>query len=244
MPQRAPPEDPTLSVTSCVCRETVSDMSSPGQLQTIAEVPDHGFGPLGELAHGVLAECLGVPPTEPRLYLGYNTLPDPPFPASGYIAFPAVADAWRHCGQDLRVFLASAAGSLRAQPRTSAAAFSEQHQMLNRMLRVDSIALVWEVRLVRPTESVAGWTLTADALAGRAGREESGGTAAAEPALAAWALDRAGSALLMFAPTDGTADDIRDAGDLRDAADPVVTHLADVLNAQYEWTSAVFGADA
>lgn len=218
-------------------------MSNAGQFQTIAEVPDHGIGPLGGLAHGVLAECLGAPPAEPRLYLGHNTLPDPPFPLCGYIAFPVVPGAWRQCERDLLVFLASAAWSLRAQPRISAAAFSEQHQILNRMLRIDSIALVWHVRLTRPTESATGWRLTADALAGKVGQEEPG-EAAGERALAVWALDRAGSAALMFAPTNGTADDIEYVKHLLDVCDPVAIHLADVLKAQYEWTAAVFGADA
>ncbi|MEV5413010.1 hypothetical protein AB0K60_29765 [Thermopolyspora sp. NPDC052614] len=219
-------------------------MSSPEQLRSLTDVPDHGLGPLGRLAHGVLTECLAAPPAAPRLYLGHNILPDPPFPLSGYIAFPAVDDAWRASGQDLSIFLTWAAESLRAQPRPSAASFGEQHQMLNRLLRIDAIALVWEVRVVVPTESMAGWTLAADVLAGRVGREELADAAAAEPALAVWTVDRAGSAVLMFAPPGGTADDIAYAGDLLDSSDPVVARLADVLDAQYEWTSAVFGADA
>lgn len=39
--------------------------------------------------------------------------------------------------------------------------------MMQRMLRMDSIALAWQAWMILPIESVASWTLTADILAGR-----------------------------------------------------------------------------
>jgi hypothetical protein len=217
-------------------------MSSTEQFRPLTAVPGHGFGPLGQLARGVLTEYLAAMPSVPRLHLGHNTLPHPPFPLAGHMAFPVVQGAWRQCGEDLFVFLAAAARSLRAQPKPSGPVFSEKHLMLQRLLRIDSIAMAWEVRVLLPTESVAGWTLAADALAGRVGRQDLD-DGVAEPALAVWAVDRAGAALLMWAPADGTTDDIACSENLLDADDPVVTHLTDVLDAQYAWTSAVFGTD-
>lgn len=212
--------------------------------QTFEGVPDHGFGPIGQLARGVLTEYIDDAAPEPRLHLGHNTLPNPPFPVSGHIAYPVVASAWQQCGQDLLTFLALAARSLRAQPKAPSPGLSEQHQTLNRLLRVDSIAMAWEVRVVLPTESVAGWTLAADALAGKVGREELDGAAVAEPAIAVWAVDRAGVGLIMWAPSNGTAEEIACGADLLDTTDPIVAHLADVLDAQYEWTTTVFGTGA
>jgi hypothetical protein len=162
---------------------------------------------------------------------------------AGHIALPKVEGAWRLCGQDLFAFLALAARSLRAQPKPPGSAFSEQNRLLKRLLRIDSIALAWEVRVVLPTESVAGWTLAADALAGRVGRQDLDATDVAEPAVAVWAVDRAGAALIMWAPANGTAEDIACGENLLDADDPVVAHLTDVLDAQYTWTCAALGTD-
>jgi hypothetical protein len=217
-------------------------MSSAEQFRTLEAVSDHGFGTLGQLARGVLTEYVAATPPVPRLHLGHNTLPNPPSPVVGHIAFPVVEGAWQRCGQHLFAFLASAARSLREQPKPPGSVFSEQHRTLQRLLRIDSIAMVWEVRMLLPTESVAGWTLAADVLAGRVGRQDLDASVA-EPALAVWAADRAGAALLMWAPAGGTAEDIACDEDLLDADDPIVAHLTDVLDAQYAWTSAVFGTD-
>jgi hypothetical protein len=220
----------------------MSDVSSTEQFRSLEAVPGHGFGPLGQLARGVLTEYLGAMPSVPRLHLGHNTLPDPPFPTAGHLAFPVVEGAWQRCGEYLFAFLAAAARSLRAQPTPPGSVFSEQHLMLQRLLRIDSIAMACEVRVVLPTESVAGWALAADALAGRVARADLD-DGVAEPALAVWAVDRAGAALLMWAPADGMAEDIACSEELLDADDPVVAHLTEVLDAQYAWTSAVFGTD-
>lgn len=227
-------------------------MSDRGLLRTFEGVPDHGFGAIGRLARGVLDEYVKAPPPEPRLHLGHNTLPDPPFPLSAHIPYTVVEGAWRRSGGDLAAFLASAARSLRAQPKVPASAYSEQHRMLNRLLRVDSIALACEAYTLLPTESVEGWMLAADLMAGRSGRAELHESEAAERALVVWAVDRSGKTLLMNTPVRDMAGDAADDvsfGDVScldalDRTDPIVARLMEILDAQYEWITAVFGTDS
>jgi hypothetical protein len=215
-------------------------MSSPEQLRPLNGMRDHGFGPIGQLAHGVLADYLGAPPPAPRLHLGQNTLPDPPFPLASHIAFPAVDGGWEKCGEDLPTFLAASARSLRAQPVPASSVFSEQQRMMQRMLRMDSIALAWQARMILPVESVPSWTLTADILAGRADPTDLDPDDS-NPALLTWVVDRSGTALLAWTPADGAADQIA-VSDALDHDDPIIALLADLLDAQYTWTVAAFGA--
>jgi hypothetical protein len=214
-------------------------MSPPEKLRPFGQEPDHGHGMLGRLAHSVLSEYLDAPPSCPRLHLGQNTLPDPPFALTTHIPYAIPDGAWDNCEHDLIVFLESGAQSLRAQPVPDGAAFSEEHRLMQRMLRMDSIALTWKAQTLRPTESVANWTLTADALAGRLDPSDLT-SADSTPAIAVWATDRSGATLLGWAPAGGSVEEVHIGDDLS-TDDPIIELLAEMLDAQYTWTTRVFG---
>jgi hypothetical protein len=186
-------------------------MANKDQIRPLAGMPDHGFGFLGRLAHSVLAEYAGTAPPVPYLHLGHNTLPNPPFPMAAQVPFGDLSEGWRECGEDLAAFLQAGARALRDQPVPDISAYSEQIRILQRVLRFDSIAMVWH----------------------------DPGSAAFS--LVALVVDRAGNALAGRIPAGGTAADIEMTGDEPTAGDAIADLLRDVLLAQYEWTSAVFG---
>ena len=190
-------------------------MSPPETLRPIGQEPDHGHGRLGQFTHSVLAEYQAKLPSSPRLHLGQNILPHPPFPLSSHLRYPIPEGAWENCGRDLLVFLESGAQWLRGQPTPDGAAFSKEHRIMQWMLRVDAIALAWRAPDSKPADRV--------------------------PLLAAWVTDRSGAALLGRASAGGTAGDIAVSDDLC-IDDAVVALLTDILRAQYAWTTAVFGS--
>jgi hypothetical protein len=186
-------------------------MANKDQIRPLAGVPDHGFGLLGRLAHSVLAEYAGTAPPVPHLHLGQNTLPNPPFPMAAEVPFGDLSEGWRECGEDIAMFLRAGARALRNQPTPDISAYSEQIRILQRVLRFDAIAMVWHDP-------------------GRAAFS-----------MVALAVDRAGNALAGRIPAGGTSVDIEVVDDEPPAGDTIVVLLRDVLLAQYEWTSAVFG---
>jgi len=186
-------------------------MANKDHIRPLAGVPDHGFGPLGRLVHSVLAEYAGTAPPVPQLHLGQNTLPNPPFPMAAEVSFGDLSGGWQECGEDLAMFLRAGARALRKQPIPDISAYSERIRTLQRVLRFDSIAMVWH----------------------DPGR-------AAFPMVAV-AVDRAGNALAGRIPAGGTSADIEIIDDGPPAGDIIVVLLRDVLLAQYEWTCAVFG---
>jgi len=186
-------------------------MANKDHIRPLAGVPDHGFGLLGRLAHSVLAEYAGTALPVPHLHLGQNTLPNPPFPMAAEVPFGDLSEGWQECGEDLAKFLAAGARALRGQPIPDISAYSERIRILQRVLRFDSIAMVWH-----------------------------------DPRRAAFsvvvlAVDRAGNALAGRIPAGGTAADIQITDDEPAVGDTTAALLRDVLLAQYEWTSAVFG---
>jgi hypothetical protein len=215
-------------------------MSIEQQLRPLTGLPDHGHGPLGQLAHAVIAEYLDAPPRAPFLHMGQNTLPDPPFPMASAVHFADLTDGWRQFAPDLVGLLAAGARSLRSAHVPDGAAYSEPTQKLQKLLRLDSIALACEARAIEPTESVAGWTLAADVLAGRRDPQDLD-LDIARPSVVTWVVDRAGTALLGWAPASGTAGDITvTANEVPDH--PVIGQLRQILDTQYAWTTAVFGS--
>jgi hypothetical protein len=186
-------------------------MGNKDHIRPLAGAPDHGFGLLGRLAHCVLAEYAGTAVPVPQLHLGQNTLPNPPFPMAAEVFFGDLSEGWQECGADLAAFLKAGALALRNQPIPDISAFSERIRTLQRILRFDSIALVWH-----------------------------------DPARAAFsmvvvAVDRAGNTLGGRIPAGGTSADIEIVGGEPPADDAIVDLLRDVLLAQYEWTTTVFG---
>jgi|HubBroStandDraft_2_1064218.scaffolds.fasta_scaffold193398_2 hypothetical protein len=186
-------------------------MANKDHIRPLAGVPDHGFGPLGRLAHSVLAEYAGTASPVPHLHLGQNTLPNPPFPMATMVPFGDLSEGWQECGEDLVRFLRAGALTLRNQPVPDISAYSEQIRLLQRMLRFDSIAMVW-----RDPGQVAF-------------------------SMIALVVDRTGNALVGRIPDGGSAAEIEISGDEPTADDVIVALLRDVLLAQYEWTCAVFG---
>jgi hypothetical protein len=186
-------------------------MANKDHIRPLAGVPDHGFGLLGRLAQSVLAEYAGTAPPVPQLHLGQNTLPNPPFPMAAEVPFGDLSEGWQECGEDIAAFLRAGAQALRNQPIPDISAYSERIRTLQRVLRFDSIAMVWH-----------------------------------DPARAAFSVvalvvDRAGNALGGRVPAGGTSADIEIVGDKPSDDEVIVGLLRDVLLAQYEWTSAVFG---
>ena len=186
-------------------------MANKDHIRPLAGVPDHGFGLLGRLAHCVLAEYAGTALPVPHLHLGQNTLPNPPFPMAAMVPFGDLSEGWQECGEDLAMFLKAGARTLRNQPVPDISSYSERIRTLQRVLRFDSIAMVWHDP-ARTTFSMV-----------------------------AVVVDRAGNALAGRIPADGTAADIQVIDNTPGGDDVVAGLLRDVLLAQYEWTSTVFG---
>ena len=181
------------------------------QIRPLAGVPDHGFGLLGRLVHSVLAEYAGAPPPVPRLHLGQNTLPNPPFPMAAEVPFGDLSQGWHECHQSLVAFLQSGVMALRSQPIPDISAYSEQIRILQRVLRFDSIAMVW----CDPGRVMFS--------------------------LVALAVDRAGNALAGWLPDGGGLADIEVTDERPPADDIIVALLHELLQAQYEWTTTAFG---
>ena len=222
-------------------------MSSSDTLRSLDSTPDHGFGPLGRLAHGVLTEYAGRSLSVPRLHIGQNVLPDPPFPLTSHIPMPLPQAAWLQTGQDLTRFLTSVAASIRSQPVPPASAFSTQQRTMQRMLRIDAIALAWATRTVHPTAGVAEWILTADILSGQATPQDLD-PAVATPTHTVWVVDLTGAALLACAAAEDATDRSGEGATEPEiqslpADDPAAALLHDVLDAQHAWTTAAFGLD-
>lgn len=186
-------------------------MASNQQIYPLAGVPDHGFGLLGRLAHSVLAEYAGASLHVPRLHLGQNTLPDPPFPLPTHVPFGDLSLGWQECDESLATFLQAGIMTLRSQPIPDISDYREEIRILQRVLRFDSIAMVWH----DPDRA----TLSMVALA----------------------VDRAGNALAGRLPAGGTAADIEITDDKPADDDAIVALLHEVLQAQYDWTSTAFG---
>lgn len=210
------------------------------QLQPLHS-PDHGKGPLGQFAHAVIADYLSDPPEAPEIHLGYNTLPDPPYPLPSRIQHGTeTLSGWLGCDQDLRSFLESGIRSMRAQPVPSRESFDTQVRMMQYLMRIDAMALVWKARVVDPTQSVGAWTLAADVLAGRADSDDIASIHSGEM-LIIWAADRTGGALTAMALVGGTEHDVTVAE--ADAPDEIIGLVGGLLDAQHAWTLAAFGAE-
>lgn len=211
-------------------------------IQPADRLPDHGYGPLGQVTHGVLTQCLSEdPPERPRLSIGMNSLPDPPFPMVAFIAQDQEPGAWEHCDKNLWTFLATAAESIRVSPTPPPEAFGPEHHRMQRMLRIDAYVLVWTAHTVRPFDSEAGQALTANLVDGYLHPGDLDASPAAIPTPAAWAVDRIGTALTMWPNGTGTETEPGIACVQQPSGDPVATALGELLAAQYDWTARAFG---
>ena len=101
--------------------------------------------------------------------------------------------------------------ALRSQPIPDISAYSEQIRILQRVLRFDSIAMVW----CDPGRVMFS--------------------------LVALAVDRAGNALAGWLPDGGGLADIEVTDERPPSDDIIVALLHELLQAQYEWTTTAFG---
>ena len=187
-------------------------MGNRDQIRTLAGVPDHGFGLLGRLVHNVLAEYTGTTLSVPHLHLGQNTLPDPPFPLPAEVPFGDLTLGWHECKEDLSAFLQTGIEALRNQPIPDVSAYTSEIQVLQRVLRFDSIVMAWHDP-------------------GRPGQ-----------AIVALAVDRAGNFLAGWVPDGGTPADIEVTDEAAGPGDKLLAaQLHEVLQAQYDWTTTAFG---
>jgi len=127
------------------------------------------------------------------------------------VPFGDLSEGWHECHQSLAAFLQSGVIALRSQPIPDISAYSEQIRILQRVLRFDSIAMVWH----DPDRTMFS--------------------------LFALAVDRAGNALAGWVPDGGTAADIELTDERSIADDILVALLHELLQAQYEWTTTAFG---
>ncbi|QVQ51854.1 hypothetical protein J4H86_24340 [Spiractinospora alimapuensis] len=194
------------------------------------------------MTHGALSLFRdGDPLTYPHLFVGYNTLPDAPYPMVGFIAQDVEPGAWEYCDSDLRTFLSAGAESLRQAPVPSSEDFDAEHHRLQRMLRIDAQVVVWQTHLVRPGDSAAGQALAENIVEGYLRPGDLEASPAATPTLTAWAVDREGARLTMW--VDGTEDTGEPHVEVARPSpqDPVTSALAELLHAQYTWTNQAFG---
>ncbi|MEV4391409.1 hypothetical protein [Nonomuraea sp. NPDC049607] len=202
-------------------------------LRSVNGLPHHGAGELGRVAHGALtgpSESAGWP----RLFLGYNTLPDPPFPLVGYLQYELAQPG----GLGLPALLRMMAESMRAQPVPPEDAFDESRRRVATAMRVDALVVVAPAHALAPAEGEGAWRPPAyrevprrPAAAHREG--------AWEPA-AALAVDREGARVLLVAGRSAEGGRI---GPRRPAEEPDATLaglLGEVLDAQHAWTKAAF----
>ncbi|MGH3278217.1 MAG: hypothetical protein ACRDNW_03675 [Trebonia sp.] len=186
-------------------------MASNEQIRPLAGVPDHGFGLLGRLVHSVLAEYAGASLPVPRLHLGQNTLPDPPFPLPAQVPFGDLSLGWLECDESLAAFLQTGIVTLRGQPIPDISDYREEIRILQRVLRFDSIAMVWH----DPDRAMYS--------------------------MVALAVDRAGNAIAGRLPAGATTEDIEVIDDKPADDAMIVALLHEVLQAQYDWTTTAFG---
>ncbi|NUP01592.1 MAG: hypothetical protein HOW71_00900 [Nonomuraea sp.] len=200
-------------------------------LQSVNGLPDHGCGGLGRVAHGALTAPSDVP-AWPRLFLGYNTLPDPPFPLVGYLQYELGPQAGE---VEPQVLLRMMAESMRAQPVPPKESFDESRQRVATAMRVDAMVVVVRARAMAPGENEAARALWANLAEGYYREGDAEACAGARETVVALAVDRAGGRLTLMAEQDAAP--VLLPGEARG---PLFDLLGEVLDAQYTWTKAAF----
>ncbi|NUR89505.1 MAG: hypothetical protein HOY71_35940 [Nonomuraea sp.] len=208
------------------------------------------------MAHGALTAPSDVPGW-PRLFLGYNTLPDPPFPLVGYLQYELTPQAGELA---LPRLLRAMAESMRAQPVPPKESFDEARQRVATAMRVDAMVVVVRARAFVPSQSEGARALLANLLEGFYRDGDAEACADAREAAVALAVDRAGDRVALIAERDpsgayatparleaehsttttarGDAEVLARGGGAVPAE--VFGLLGEVLDAQYTWTKAAF----
>jgi hypothetical protein len=205
-------------------------------LQSVNGLPDHGCGGLGRVAHGALtspAEGSGGP----RLFLGYNTLPDPPFPLVGYLEYDLDP---RAATLDLPVLLQTMAESMRAQPVPPKEAFDETRQRVASAMRVDAMVIVVSARVMALEHSEAARALWANVMEGHYRKGDAEACVDARESLVAMAVDREGDRVLLVAEREPSGEYAAPSHMKGESQGKLFDLLGEVLDAQHTWTKAAF----
>ena len=218
----------------------MSAMPDLDPLRLLPQERDHRTSLLGAVTGATLTEYLCELPAAPRLHLGLNTLPDPPLPITAHVPFAIQEDAWQRCGEDLLAFLNAGSRSLNGQPRPRTSAFSPPTQTLQRLMRPDSIVLVWKATVIAADDGDTSLILVRELMEGSQPDLNHLDPAIVRPGLAAWAVDRAGFAVFAWARTDSPGSPVTVGEEVLDPDDEVFRPLAAILAAQYGSTSGTF----
>lgn len=186
----------------------------------------------GALTSSPLSMCEGS-----GLYLGYNTLPDPPFPMVGFLPYECGPGA---AAVDPATLLRMLADSIRASPVPPKGSFDQARQRLAAAMRVDAVVLVVAARAMTPEHSQAARALLANLAEGYYREGDAEACVDAREAAVALGVDRAGGQVALIVDRDpsGRHDvprriEVRPEGMLFEL-------LGEVLDAQYTWTRAAF----
>jgi hypothetical protein len=216
-------------------------MAGLDQLRFVRREPDEELTALGQFAGSVVADCLRDLLAPPRLHLGLNTLPDPPVPIVAHVPLAIPEDAWPSCDEDLLAFLDTAGRMLSNQWPSPDSAFDPATRNPRRMLRPDSIALVWKARMVVAADGDASLILVRELMEGSELDQSYLDPTIGRPGLMAWAIDRAGFGLLAWSIADVPDGPISVGDEVLDPDDEVFRLLATILATQYAWASHTFG---
>ncbi|TDD11446.1 hypothetical protein [Nonomuraea diastatica] len=200
-------------------------------IQPATTLPDHGCGGLGRVTHGALTSSLSDAHDGPGLYLGYNTLPDPPFPLTAYLSYDLGPQA---AALDPETLLRMGADSIRAQPVPDEP-WDEAHQRLAATMRVDAVVLTAVAHAMEPGSSQAARALLANLAEGYYREGDAETCVDARETAVALGVDRAGTRVVLVADGDAASTRVE-----AEAKGVLFDLLGEVLDAQYSWTRAAF----
>lgn len=208
-------------------------MSDLDQIRFLEHGRDDGLTLLGRLAGAMLAESLGDPPAAPRIHLGMNTLPDPPYPIAAHVPLALPGDAWQRCGQDLLAFLSAGMRVADRSAGSAAPASSPATGTSIRLMRPDSIVLAWKAVVIGAAGCTGSLILVPELMDGGMPDLRHLDPAILRPGLAAWAVDRAGLAVFAWARSDIANSPVTVGNEALDPDDEVFRRLAAILAEQY-----------
>ncbi|GAA4911437.1 hypothetical protein GCM10023334_010470 [Nonomuraea thailandensis] len=193
------------------------------------------------MAHGALTAPLDSSreePGRPRLFLGYNTLPDPPFPLAGFIEYemdPRMAE------RDLASVLRFLAESFRAEPVPPEGTYDDAYRRSAAAMRVDAMVMVFSGRAFSPDQSPPARALLENLVEGYYREGDAEACAGARRALVGLGVDRRNGRVILMAERGSEGEHAlpRRVGESPEGT--LYDLLGELLDAQYRWTRAAFG---
>ncbi|MGN9783983.1 hypothetical protein ACTMTF_21285 [Nonomuraea sp. ZG12] len=203
-------------------------------LRSANDLPDHGCGGLGRVAQGALSALSGAPDSL-GLFLGYNTMPDPPFPMVGYLPFDLGSQAAAVHPASL---LTMAADSMRAQPVPPKGSFDEPTQRMASTMRVDAMVLVCPAKSMAPGRAAVA--LLHNLAEGYYREGDAEACVDVRDAVTVLGVDRAGGRVMLVAERDARGRFGPPARVEEALPGELFGLLGEALDAQYQWTKAAF----